>query len=108
MSTAPEWRIWTEISQKFDLNFIELPDDLLAELAREGEQDRGTIPAGLYRGIERPIPTVVRTGINGLLCRWRCSVEWTAPSHGDAAESPHLRTRRSAGLVRVRRGQGSR
>ncbi len=62
MTTAPEWRIWTEISQKFNLHFIQLPDDLLAELAREGEQDRGTIPAGLYRGIERPIQTVVRTG----------------------------------------------
>jgi len=62
MTTAPEWRIWTEISQKFDLDFLQLPDDLLAELAQEGEQDRGVIPAGLYRGIERPIPTVVRTG----------------------------------------------
>jgi hypothetical protein len=62
MTTAPEWRIWTEISQKFDLNFIELPDDLLAQLAKDGEQERGVIPAGLYRGIERPIPTVVRTG----------------------------------------------
>jgi TRAP transporter TAXI family solute receptor len=62
MTTAPEWRIWTEISQKFDLYFIQLPDDLLAELARAGEQERGTIPAGLYRGVERPIQTVVRTG----------------------------------------------
>jgi hypothetical protein len=62
MTTAPEWRIWTEISQKFDLNFIELPEDLLAKLAKDGEQERGIIPAGLYRGIERPIPTVVRTG----------------------------------------------
>jgi TRAP transporter TAXI family solute receptor len=62
MTTAPEWRIWTEISQRFDLNFIQLPDDLLAELAREGEQERGTIPVGLYRGIVRPISTVVRTG----------------------------------------------
>jgi hypothetical protein len=62
MSTAPEWNIWTEISEKFDLYFIELPDDLLAELALKGEQDRGTIPTGLYRGVERPIPTVVRTG----------------------------------------------
>ena len=62
MTTAPEWRIWTEISQKFNLYFIELPEELLAKLARDGEQERGVIPAGLYRGIERPIPTVVRTG----------------------------------------------
>ena len=62
MTTAPEWRIWTEISQKFDLNFIELPDALLAKLAKDSEQDRGVIPAGLYRGVDRPIPTVVRTG----------------------------------------------
>jgi TRAP transporter TAXI family solute receptor len=62
MTTAPEWSIWTDISQKFDLHFIELPDDLLAELAQEGEQERGTIPVGLYRGVDRPIPTVVRTG----------------------------------------------
>ncbi len=62
MTTAPEWRVWTEISQKFDLHFIELPEDLLAELAREGEQEPGSIPTGLYRGIDRPIATVVRTG----------------------------------------------
>ncbi len=62
MTTAPEWTIWTEITQKLDLHFIELPEELLAALAREGEQERGTIPAGLYRGIVRPIPTVVRTG----------------------------------------------
>ena len=68
MTTAPEWRIWTEISQKFDLKFITLPDDLLNELAREGEEDRGTIPPGLYRGVERPIPTVVRTG-TAIYCR---------------------------------------
>jgi TRAP transporter TAXI family solute receptor len=62
MSTAPEWSIWTEISQKFDLTFLRLPDDLLAELSGEGEQELGIIPAGLYRGVDRPIPTVVRTG----------------------------------------------
>jgi uncharacterized protein len=62
MTTAPEWRIWTEISQRFDLNFIELPEDLLAKLARETEQERGIVPVGLYRGVVRPIMTVVRTG----------------------------------------------
>ncbi|MBN9662577.1 MAG: TAXI family TRAP transporter solute-binding subunit [Acidobacteria bacterium] len=62
MTTAPEWRIWTEISQKFDLTFLQLPDGLLAELAAAGEQERGMVPAGLYRGVDRPISTVVRTG----------------------------------------------
>jgi TRAP transporter TAXI family solute receptor len=62
MSTAPEWSVWTEISQKFNLTFLELPEDLLAKLAEEGEQQRGTIPPGLYPGVDRPIPTVVRTG----------------------------------------------
>jgi uncharacterized protein len=62
MTTAPEWRIWTEISQKFDLKFIALPDDLLDQLAKESEQERGIIPPGLYRGVEQPLPTVVRTG----------------------------------------------
>jgi uncharacterized protein len=62
MTTAPEWRIWSEISQKFDLEFIQLPDALLAQLTSDGEQERGITPVGLYRGIVRPIPTAVRTG----------------------------------------------
>ena len=62
MATAPEWVVWSEVSQNFDLNFIQLPDDLLAKLAKDNEQDRGLIPVGLYRGIVRPIRTVVRTG----------------------------------------------
>ncbi len=68
MTTAPEWRIWTEISQKFNLTFIQLPDDLLTELAKTGDADRGKIPVGLYRGVMRPIPTVVRTG-TAIYCR---------------------------------------
>jgi len=62
MSTAPEWRVWTEICQKYDLKFIQLPEELLDILAKEGEQERGTIPVGLYRGVDRAIGTVVRTG----------------------------------------------
>ncbi|MFB3776673.1 MAG: TAXI family TRAP transporter solute-binding subunit [Bryobacteraceae bacterium] len=62
MSTAPEWRIWIDISEKFDLNFVELPRDLLEKLVKEGEQEHGIIPVGLYRGVVRPIPTAVRTG----------------------------------------------
>jgi TRAP transporter TAXI family solute receptor len=62
MATAPEWAVWTDVSQRFNLKFIQLPDDLLAKLAKENDQSLGTIPVGLYRGVELPIRTVVRTG----------------------------------------------
>jgi TRAP transporter TAXI family solute receptor len=62
LATAPEWTVWLEVSQKYQLNYLQLPEQLLAQLAKEQEMDRGTIPAGLLPGIERPIPTVVRTG----------------------------------------------
>ena len=62
LTTAPEWSLWTEISQKFDLNFIELPQQLLTRLAKDTEQETGVIPAGLYRGIDHPVRTVVRSG----------------------------------------------
>lgn len=62
LSTAPEWNVWYEVSQKFDLNYLQLPDPLLVQLAKAPQVYRGTIPAGLLRGVERPIPTVVRNG----------------------------------------------
>lgn len=62
LSTAPEWDVWYEVSQKFDLNYIGLAEPLLATLAQEPQVDRGTIPVGLLRGVERTIPTVVRNG----------------------------------------------
>jgi TRAP transporter TAXI family solute receptor len=62
MATAPEWAVWADVSQRFNLTFIQLPDELLSRIAKENDQFLGTIPAGLYRGVERPIRTVVRTG----------------------------------------------
>lgn len=62
MTTAPEFRILNEISQKYDLNYLELADPLLAKLAEQPEIQRGTIPVGMLRGVERAIPTVVRDG----------------------------------------------
>ena len=62
LSTAPEWNVWYEVSQKFDLNYIGLDESLLARLAQEPQVSRGTIPVGLLHGVERTIPTVVRDG----------------------------------------------
>ncbi len=62
MTTAPEFDVLNEVSQKFNLTYLQLPDALLAKLARGPQISRGTIPVGMLRGVERPIPTVVRDG----------------------------------------------
>jgi hypothetical protein len=60
----PESSIWTLLSQEFDLYFLDLPDELLDSLATTPELglQRVTAKWGLLRGVDRPIPTVARSG----------------------------------------------
>jgi hypothetical protein len=51
-----------EIRKKFDLNFIELPGDLIAKTGAGRRGTGGTIPVGLYRGVVCPLPAAERTG----------------------------------------------
>lgn len=62
LTTAPEFDVWTEVSLNRELNYLDLPEELLDSLAESDWYHRGTIPVGLLPGIDRPIPTVVRTG----------------------------------------------
>jgi uncharacterized protein len=62
-TTAPEFRYWNEVSQKVDLTYLKLPDDLLAKMAKEGELTRVDLPIGFLRGVTEPIPTVAISGI---------------------------------------------
>jgi TRAP transporter TAXI family solute receptor len=62
LGNAPEFNVWYEVSQKYNLTYLQLPDALLDTLAKENDMQRGSIPNGLLRGIDHPIPTVVRTG----------------------------------------------
>ena len=62
MVNAPEYRLWYEATQKLDLKFLELAPDLRAKLAKDLYLEQESIPLGLFRGVDRPIPTVARTG----------------------------------------------
>jgi TRAP transporter TAXI family solute receptor len=62
LANAPEFNVWYEVSQKYDLTYLQLPDDLLGKIAKDNDMERGTIPDGLLRGIDHPIPTVVSSG----------------------------------------------
>jgi len=62
LGNAPEFNVWYEVSAKYDLSYLRLSDALLDQLIKENDLQRGAIPNGLLRGIDGPIPTVVRTG----------------------------------------------
>jgi TRAP-type uncharacterized transport system substrate-binding protein len=58
---TPEQRMWYEVSQLNDLVFFDMPEPLLAKLAEQRGYQRATAPIAFLRGVERPIPTVMRS-----------------------------------------------
>ena len=59
---APEFNVWYQASQQQDLDYLQLPEPLLARLSRELKMERRDIPVGLLRGLDQPIHSVARTG----------------------------------------------
>lgn len=62
LSNAPEQAVWYTVTQKNDLVFLQVPDDLLAKFEQDPDYDRVTAPLGLLRGLDRNIRTVARHG----------------------------------------------
>jgi TRAP-type uncharacterized transport system substrate-binding protein len=60
LANTPEQRSWYEASQLNDLVFLDFEEPLIARLARQPGYERATVPLALFRGVNRPIPTVMR------------------------------------------------
>ncbi|HUP03654.1 MAG TPA: TAXI family TRAP transporter solute-binding subunit [Bryobacteraceae bacterium] len=60
LADTPEQRSWYEATQLNDLVFLDFEEPLIERLAREPGYQRATIPLALFRGVDRPIPTVMR------------------------------------------------
>jgi uncharacterized protein len=59
----PESSSWTTLSQKFDLYFLELPEDLLKIIAQQNvDAEFVEVHYGLLRGVNRRIKTLGRSG----------------------------------------------
>ncbi|MBN2863224.1 MAG: hypothetical protein JXN62_08695 [Bacteroidales bacterium] len=59
----PESSIWTILSQKFDLYFLELPEELLKIMAQQNEDAEFVeVQNALLRGVNRRIKTLGRSG----------------------------------------------
>ena len=62
LANSPEFNIWYDASQREDLVYLQLPDDLVAKLSHDLALERRDIPVGLLHGQDGPIHTVARTG----------------------------------------------
>ena len=60
LANTPEQRSWYEASQLNDLVFLDMEEPLLEKLAAVPGYERGTVPLALFRGVDRPISTVIR------------------------------------------------
>ncbi len=59
----PESSVWTTITQKFDLYFIELPEELLKLIAQQNvDAEFVEVQHSLLRGVNRRIKTLGRSG----------------------------------------------
>ncbi len=59
----PESSYWTSLSQRFDLYFMELPDDLLTRLAVQNvDAEPVEVQHSLLRGVDRRIRSLGRSG----------------------------------------------
>jgi TRAP transporter TAXI family solute receptor len=62
-SMNPESSLWTTLSQKFDLYFLDLPEDLLKLIAQQNvDAEFVEVHNGLLRGANRRIKTLGRSG----------------------------------------------
>jgi hypothetical protein len=62
LANSPEFNIWYDASQREDLVYLQLPEDLLAKLSHDLSLERHDLPIGLLHGQDAPIRTVARTG----------------------------------------------
>ena len=60
LANTPEQRSWYEASQLNDLVFLDFDEPLVARLAREPGYVRAVVPLALFRGVDRPIQSVMR------------------------------------------------
>ncbi len=62
LNNTPESNVWYELSQKSNLRFLQLPEDLLASMAKASEWEIGYTPVNLMRGMDTPIRTIYTSG----------------------------------------------
>lgn len=67
MANNPESNLMYQVTQIYELNFLQLPEDLLNKLA-EYPYERVIMPQAYFAGVDRDLPTIGRNG-HVVFCR---------------------------------------
>jgi uncharacterized protein len=59
---APEYNVWGHATQKYDFKYLELAPDLRAKLIQQYSLREGNMPLGVFRGVDKPVPTMTELG----------------------------------------------
>lgn len=63
VATGPgEFSLINEAAQKHDLRYLEILPDLRAKLAKQFNLEERNMPLGLFRGVNKTVPTLSRMG----------------------------------------------
>jgi TRAP transporter TAXI family solute receptor len=62
LGNYPEGNVWYEMTQRHDLCFLSLPEEVLDRYVNEYHYERAILPISYFRGLDRDIPTVSRLG----------------------------------------------
>lgn len=62
LNNTPESNVWYELSQKANLLYLQLPDDLLEKMAQATGWEVGNTPVQLLRGMDKPVKTIRSSG----------------------------------------------
>jgi len=55
--------VWYQMSQRYRLRYLQLPDELLSQITDSLGGEKVELPLGYLRGVDRPIATVGRSGV---------------------------------------------
>lgn len=62
LNNTPESGVWYELSQRSNLRYLQMPDDLIESLAKASEWEIGVTPVQLLHGMDKPIKTILTSG----------------------------------------------
>jgi len=62
VAQVPEFSLFYQAAQRYDLRYLEIAPDLKAKLVKQFNLGEANLPVGLFGKVKKPVPTITRMG----------------------------------------------